>query len=441
MKKLLSASLLSIAAAAAAALAPAPAQAQVLCALGPAALYDPLADMPASASAQAELKKVKALLCPKGCGKVLLIANATAPNSATVSDGAGASKITYNPAFVGNVQKTYGPAGTFGLVAHQLGHHLDTAGTRPPWMKETWDSELRADAWAGCAMAKAELRPSGLQAVLLALSTYPSAHHPAWAARRAVITEGFTRCGGRVLPPLAKEAGEPPAKTEAGKDELASAAPGPGGCTGDKDCRNGRACVSSHCVVAPARKRCGKDTDCPDPEECDAGGLCVSPAGAARAEEDSKKTGAMLASLQGERPAASAPVPLPAATSSASSSATPSGATASAPASATASAPATTPVVVATASHPGGETNACLRSCDDVRNQCVEAATSEANKCLSAIQSEQATRACSCPNYPAGDYNCYRVCSAAYERGKSCSSSTLVRDCRTDGNLCRSQCR
>ena len=71
----------------------------------------------------------------------------------------------------------------------------------------------------------------------------------------------------------------------------------------------------------------------------------------------------------------------------------------------------------------------------------MEAATSEANKCLAGIQAEQATRACSCPNYPAGDYNCYRVCSAAYERGKSCSNATLVRDCRTDGNLCRSQCR
>jgi len=427
MKKLLTVSLLAIAAAA---LTPARAQAQVLCALGPATPYDPLADMPPSAAAQAELKKVKALLCgPRGCGKVLLIANTTAPNSATVTDGVGASKIAYSPAFIGNVQKTYGPLATFGLVAHQLGHHLDTTGNRPPWMKEAWDGELRADAWAGCAMAKAELRPSGLQAVLLALSNYPSAHHPAWAARRAVITEGYNRCGGRVLPPLAKEANEQPAKTDASREELATAAPALGGCTGDKDCRNGRACVSSHCVVAPARRRCGKDTDCPEPQECDAGGICVSPAGAARAEEESKKGGTVLASLQDERAAASTSAAPPAAAASPS------------PAPAASGAAASPPVVVASASRPGGEANACLKSCDDVRNQCVEAATSEANKCLASIQAESAYRTCSCPNYPSGDYNCYRVCSASYERGKSCSSATLVRDCRTDGDLCRSQCR
>src|SRR5437763_16457102 len=89
MKKLLSVSLLSIGA-----LLPLRAQAQVLCTLGPLTPpYDPIADMPASAAAQAELKKLKSLLCPKGCGKVLLAANATTPNAATVTDGVGTSKI------------------------------------------------------------------------------------------------------------------------------------------------------------------------------------------------------------------------------------------------------------------------------------------------------------------------------------------------------------
>ena len=119
-----------------------------------------MADMPASAGAQAELKKVKSLLCPKDCGKVLLFANATTPNSATVTDGDGISKIAYSPGFVNRLQKTYGPIATFGIFAHDLGHHLEATGNRPAWMKASWDSELRADAWAGCAMAKAELTPS-----------------------------------------------------------------------------------------------------------------------------------------------------------------------------------------------------------------------------------------------------------------------------------------
>ena len=154
----------------------------------------------AGAEAQAELKKLKALLCPKGCGKLFVFANATAPQSATATDGRGASKIVYSPRFLASVRKSYGPLGSFGLFAHQLGHHLDAIGNRPAWMKEAWDGELSADAWAGCAMAKAELKPSGLQAALLVLSEYPSPRHPAWGERRAAITEGYKQCGGACFP-------------------------------------------------------------------------------------------------------------------------------------------------------------------------------------------------------------------------------------------------
>ena len=305
--KLLTVSLLSIAAF----LAPSPrAQAQVLCALGPATPpYDPMADMPASAAAQTELKKVKTLLCPKGCGKVLLFANATTPNTTTVTDGAGVSKIAYSPSFVGSLQTNYGPIATLGIFAHDLGHHLEATANRAAWMKPSWDGELRADAWAGCAMAKAELTPSRLQAVLLALSTYPSPAHPDWSARRPVITEGYTQCGGRMLPPLAKDKAAPQVTVaDASKDDAASVATAaPGGCTSDKDCRNGRMCSNSRCAAAPERRRCGKDTDCPEPQECGAAGYCHLPNSQARVEEEPAKQegGPMLAALQSQPAATS----------------------------------------------------------------------------------------------------------------------------------------
>jgi len=389
MKKLLSVSLFSIGA-----LLPAGAWAQMLCTLGPLTPpYDPMADMPASAGAQADLKKLKSLLCPKGCGKVMLFANATAPNSATVTDGAGASKIAYSPGFAGSIQKTFGPIATFGIIAHGLGHHLEATGEPPAWMNESWDSELRADAWTGCAMAKAELTPSRLQAVLLALAAYPATHHPAWSARRPVITAGYTSCGGRVLPPLARESPEP------NKGDAASAAGAPSGCTGDKDCRNGRMCLAGRCGV-PGSRRCGKDTDCPEPQECDPTGTCGGPGRQARAEEESAKpAGPMLAALEAGRP--SAP---------------------SSPAS-------------------GGDASACARSCNDIRKVCVEAATSAATKCVNAIQSDPGFRSCSCPSYPTGDVTCYRVCSSAYERGKSCSAESSLRECATESDHCRSQCQ
>jgi hypothetical protein len=264
-------------------------------------------------------------------------------------------------------------------------------------------------------MAKADLSPSRMQAVLLAMSTYPSPHHPSWDARRPVISEGYARCGGRTLPPLGKDKGEQAAKGDARKNDLSGDA-APGGCSGDKDCRNGRACVNSRCVAASERRRCGKDTDCPDPQECDATGTCGAPAGEARAqgqvqvqgqvpaqqvkEETSKPAGPTLAALQDQRPAAAAP-------------------------------PQTA----------GKDASACQQSCDDVRNQCVDAVNSEANKCLTAVQSDPSYKACSCPNYPAGNVGCYHFCASAYQRGNSCSASNLVRDCRADGDRCRAQCQ
>ena len=407
MKKFLSVSLFSMAAL----LPPLRAQAQVLCSLGPATPYDPMADMPPSAGALADLKKVAALLCPKGCGKVLLFANATTPNTATVTDGAGVSKIVYSPSFTSSIRSSFGPIATFGIFAHDVGHHLDATGNRAAWMKDGWDSELRADAWAGCAMAKAELSPSRVQAALLAMSIYPSPHHPAWNVRRPVISEGYVRCGGRTLPPLGKESGEQASRADGRKDEAVSEA-APSGCSGDKDCRNGRACMNSRCTVAPEHRRCGKDTDCPDPQECDAGGHCSGPAAEARAsvpeqekKEPPKPAGPMLAALQEQRPAAAA-----------------------------AAAPAAAPPA-------SKETSSCHQSCDDVRNQCVDAVNSEANKCLAAVQSDPSYKACSCPNYPAGNVGCYHFCAAAYQRGNSCSASNLVRDCRADGDRCRAQCQ
>jgi hypothetical protein len=243
-------------------------------------------------------------------------------------------------------------------------------------------------------MAKAELKPSALQASLLVLSEYPSPRHPAWAERRGVITEGYKQCGGAVLPKLAKEAPEAAATVVASTGGDGA----PGGCTSDKECRNGRVCLQSRCAAAPERHRCGKDTDCPEPQECDASNTCSMPGGQARAAQESPSGPLLAAALQTESQRA----PAAAASESASS---------------------------------------CLKACDDVRNMCVEAANGEGNRCLSMIQAEPGYRACSCPSYPAGNNSCAGYCNGAYERSKGCSPATVIRDCRTDGDRCRARCQ
>ena len=87
------------------------------------------------------------------------------------------------------------------------------------------------------------------------------------------------------------------------------------------------------------------------------------------------------------------------------------------------------------------DTPTCRQSCDDVRNQCVEAATTEANRCVAAVQSEPNYKTCSCPHYQAGNVGCYHFCAGAYQRTNACSATALVKDCRTDGDRCRAQCQ
>ena len=294
------------------------------------------------------LKKLKSLLCPKGCGKLFLFANPTTPNTATVTDGAGASKIAYSPSFVKSVQTTYGPIATLGIFAHELGHHLEATGNRPAWMKASWDSELRADAWAGCAMAKAELKPSGLQAVLLALSEYPSAKHPAWSARRPVITEGYKQCGGRMLPPLAKES------RRAGRDR-------------DRDARARTTAPVAGRGAGRLHRRQGL------------------PQRARVREQPVRRRARAPALRQGHRlPGSrrSAARPASARAPPARRRAEPEPAKPAAPMLARRRCRHGAPGGAAARRRQRSDAAACLKTCDEVRNLCVDAATSEGNKCL-----------------------------------------------------------
>src|SRR5262249_49760111 len=70
----------------------------------------------------------------------------------------------------------------------------DTLGAA--WVKPGWPPELRADAWAGCVLAKLDLGARGLDPALRALEKYPAPSHPAWGVRLPVLRTGFTQCGG-----------------------------------------------------------------------------------------------------------------------------------------------------------------------------------------------------------------------------------------------------
>jgi len=171
---------------------------RIICTLGAAAnSYDAYADQRPTGDAMELARRVSAALvssCSPNCASLVLFRNSTIPGAILVADPDRA-KMVYSPQFFTSLYEKYGDGAIIAIIAHMLGHAIDaTAPAR--WMNSSWAPEVRADAWAGCALANADLSQPGLQAALKSLSTYPSAAHPNWSQRIPALRVGYTQCGG-----------------------------------------------------------------------------------------------------------------------------------------------------------------------------------------------------------------------------------------------------
>ena len=145
------------------------AEAQLVCSLGGDTYYNPNSDMKASPDALRIAHNVANVLCGGTCG-VALIRNPTAGNVLTFALPNGAAKVVYNPLFLKSVE-TIGDGAIFGIFAHETGHVVD-GRLNVAWMPNSWGRELRADAWAGCALARAALSEDQKTAALRAILLY-----------------------------------------------------------------------------------------------------------------------------------------------------------------------------------------------------------------------------------------------------------------------------
>jgi hypothetical protein len=142
----------------------------------------------------ARLNAAVKMICADNCPGVMLFRNSTAANAMLVAEGSQV-KLVYSPQFFASVHDGFGDAGIVAIIAHELGHALDDA-MGAAWIQSKWTPELRADAWAGCALAKSNLNPREMEAALGALSKYPSPSHPGWNVRQPAIRAGYAGCGG-----------------------------------------------------------------------------------------------------------------------------------------------------------------------------------------------------------------------------------------------------
>jgi hypothetical protein len=171
---------------------------QVLCTLGPeTASYNAYSDERPTPDALELAGKVNQALvssCRPNCPTIAMFRNTTAPN-AMLMKSPGQAKFAYKPEFFTTVYERSGDAGILAIVAHEVGHAID--GALPvSWIKKDWSAELRADAWAGCALGRMNLTARALQAGLSTLAQYPSRSHPNWETRLPVVRMGYVECGG-----------------------------------------------------------------------------------------------------------------------------------------------------------------------------------------------------------------------------------------------------
>lgn len=171
----------------------------VVCALGPGApSYNGYQDERPTGDAMqlaGELNNALRAVCQPRCPQIAIFRNSTAPNALLVVGNNGDAKIVYAPQFFTAIYDRYGDGAILVAMAHLFGHALDET-TPAPWSKSFGSPELRADAWAGCALARSNLTARGLQEALAAASKYPPAAGARWDQRVPALRAGYTQCGG-----------------------------------------------------------------------------------------------------------------------------------------------------------------------------------------------------------------------------------------------------
>lgn len=171
----------------------------VVCALGAgAASYNGYQDERPTGDAMqlaGEINNALRSVCQPRCPQIALFRNPTAPNALLVVGSSGDAKIVYAPQFFTAIYERYGDGAILVAIGHLFGHALDET-TPAPWSKSLGSPELRADAWAGCALARANLTARGLQETMAAASKYPPAAGTRWDQRVPALRVGYTQCGG-----------------------------------------------------------------------------------------------------------------------------------------------------------------------------------------------------------------------------------------------------
>jgi hypothetical protein len=159
-----------------------------------------------------DVQSTLAPMCAPDCGEVT-IAVGLGYDAAVERTGDATSRIVYRPKFMDGIRHRHGPSVIFAVLAHEYGHHLSRL-RRSQIQVSGWDAELLADAFAGCALARADKdtrpmldwmrhehfeelldrafeREPGLDEVV---SKFVPPSHPPWLDRIEALEQGARTC-------------------------------------------------------------------------------------------------------------------------------------------------------------------------------------------------------------------------------------------------------
>ena len=167
--------------------------------------YDPKQNRTPKARAVAEIRLAYRLLCPLvmkdgRCGAGDIFENPSIGNNAlTFVSGLRQGRrtralIVYSASFLNFLDEKFGPGASFGVLAHEIGHHLTASGNLRGEFDHPWDEELRADYFAGCAIAQAGQQVKDLEVAFKALAKVASPTHPASPQRNEKARKGYNYC-------------------------------------------------------------------------------------------------------------------------------------------------------------------------------------------------------------------------------------------------------
>lgn len=163
--------------------------------------YDPRFDETPSTRAIAEIQAAYDALCPeRNCGSGVIYKNETIGNNAVtwvsgLRDGeATSARIVYSSRFLDALAAQFGDGASFGVLAHEVGHHVTAAKAMRGQMDHAWDEELRADYLAGCALGRSGRSPTELEHALRALAAVATDTHPPFVKRNPIVRKGYDDC-------------------------------------------------------------------------------------------------------------------------------------------------------------------------------------------------------------------------------------------------------